>query len=267
MTTEIKPLAVITGGSSGIGFELGRQFAEHGYDLVIAAEDRGHLEEAAQALRGLGGQGSDVQVVAGDLATFEGVQALYDAVKQTGRPIDVLCVNAGVGVGGDFARETDLQAELKMIQLNVTSAVHLTKLVVKDMVARDQGRILFTSSVAGMMPGPREAVYAASKAFIRFFSAALDNELQDTNVVITALMPGPTETNFFHRAGLDDTKVGQSDMKSDPADVAKEAFQALMKGKDHVVAGAMNKVQTGMGALMPDSARTAMHGQMTKPAE
>lgn len=263
-----RPLAVVTGGSSGIGFELARQFAEHGYDLVIAAENQGHLVEAAQALRGLGeGGDGQVETVAADLSTFEGTQSLYDRVKSLGRPVDALAANAGVGVGGDFLRETDLREELRMIALNIDHVVHLVKLVGRDMVERGQGRILITSSIAGVLPGPREAVYSATKAFLLSFSEALQNELKDTGVTVTALQPGPTETNFFDRAGLEDTKVGQSDSKSDPADVAKQGFEAMMAGKVHVVAGAMNKVQTGMAALMPDKAKAAMHGQLTKPAD
>ncbi len=153
-----------------------------------------------------------------------------------------------------------------MIRLNVDHVVHLVKLVGRDMVRRGQGRILITSSVAGVMPGPREAVYAATKAFLLFFAEAVRNELKDTGVTVTALQPGPTETNFFPRAGLQETRAGQSDHKSDPADVAREGFEALMAGKDHVVAGAMNKLQTGMAALMPDKAKAAAHGELTKPA-
>jgi uncharacterized protein len=262
-----RPLAVVTGGSSGIGFELARQFAQNGYDVVIAAENQGHLVEAAQALRGLGeGGGSEAIPVQADLATFEGTRKLYERVQALGRPVEALAANAGVGVGGDFLRETDLDQELRMIRLNIDHVVHLTKLVGRDMLERGRGRILITSSVAGVLPGPREAVYAASKAFLLFFSQALRNELQDTGVTVTALQPGPTETSFFHRADLDDTKVGQSDKKSDPADVAREGFEALMAGKDHVVAGAMNKLQTGMAAVMPGKLKTAVHGGLTRPA-
>lgn len=268
MTSTSRPLAVVTGGSSGIGFELARQFAQNGYDVVIAAENQGHLVEAAQALRGLGeGGASEVTPIQADLSTFEGTQQLYEAVQALGRPVEALAANAGVGVGGDFLRETDLQDELKMIALNVNHVVHLTKRIGQDMLALGRGRILITSSVAGVLPGPREAVYAATKAFLLFFAEAIRNELQDTGVTVTALQPGPTETNFFHRADLDDTKVGQSDKKSDPADVAREGFEALMAGKDHVVAGAMNKLQTGLASVLPEKAKTAMHGSLTKPAQ
>ena len=193
MTT--RPFAVVTGASSGIGYELAKQFAEHGHDLLIASEDAG-IVEAQQALEALG---ITVQSVRGDLSTPEGVNELYDQIQLLGRAVDAIAMNAGIGVGGDFVRETDLETELTLIDLNVRSTVHLAKLVLQDRVERGEGRVLFTSSIAPVMPGPFEAVYAASKAFILSFSDALRNELKDTQVTLTALMPGPTETNFFHR--------------------------------------------------------------------
>ncbi|MGA0606701.1 SDR family NAD(P)-dependent oxidoreductase [Phenylobacterium sp. VNQ135] len=263
----LRPLAVVTGGSKGIGFELAREFAEHGYDLVICAEDVGVLGEAAQALSGLGPDaGSQVRTVSADLSTYEGVEQLAGELQALGRPIDVLAANAGVGVGGDFARETDLDDELHMIELNVSGQVHLIKRVVREMVERDRGQILITSSIAGVLPGPREAVYAATKAFLRSFGHALRNELSDTGVGVTVLMPGPTETEFFERAGLEDTRAGQMN-KDDPAMVAKAAFHALEHDRAQVVAGVKNKVQVGMAAAMPDTAKAAFHGEMTKPAK
>jgi short-subunit dehydrogenase len=265
--TGLRPLAVVTGGSKGIGFELAREFAEHGYDLVICAEDAGVLGEAAQSLSGLGPDGaSTVRTVSADLATYDGVEQLYGELQALGRPIDVLAANAGVGVGGDFARETDLDAELRMIELNVSGQVHLIKHVLRDMVERDRGQVLITSSIAGVLPGPREAVYAATKAFLRSFGHALRNELSDTGVGVTVLMPGPTETEFFERADLEDTRAGQM-KKDDPSMVAKAAFQALEHDRAQVVAGIKNKVQVGMAAAMPDTAKAAFHGELTKPAK
>ena len=263
----LRPLAVVTGGSKGIGFELARQFAEHGYDLVICAEDAGVLCEAAQSLSGLGPDGaSTVRTVSADLATFDGVEQLYGELQALGRPVDVLAANAGVGVGGDFARETDLDAELRMIELNVSGQVHVIKHVIRDMVERDRGQVLITSSIAGVLSGPREAVYAATKAFLRSFGHALRNELSDTGVGVTVLMPGPTETEFFERADLEDTRAGQM-KKDDPAAVAKAAFHALEHDRAQVVAGLQNKVQAGMAAAMPDTAKAAFHGELTKPAK
>ena len=197
--------AVVTGASSGIGLELAKQFAQHGFDLLIAAEDDG-IESAAEELRSLGAQVDSVRV---DLATYDGVEQLYARLSGSGRPLDAIAINAGVGVGGAFA-DNDLSDELNLIALNVTSVVHLAKRVVRDMIARNEGRILFTASIVAESPAPFEAVYAASKAFVLSFAEGLRNELKDTGITITALQPGATDTNFFHRAGMDDTKVAAS---------------------------------------------------------
>ena len=254
--------AVVTGASSGIGFELAKQFADHGYDLLVTAEDEG-IEEAAIALR-RDGQNQIVSVRA-DLATFDGVEQVYAAITGTGRAVDAIALNAGRGIGGDFTRDTDLADELNVIDVNITSTVHLAKRVLPDMVARDSGSVLFTSSIASMMPGTHQAVYNASNSFVQSFAAALRNELKDTNVSITALMPGPTDTNFFDRAEMHDTRVGSSS-KDDPAVVAKQGFEALMKGKEKVVAGSVKtKVQGAASKVMPDSAKAQMHRKMAEP--
>jgi short-subunit dehydrogenase len=258
---NLQPLAVVTGGSNGIGFELAKQFAEHNYDLLIAAEDQGHLSEAAQALKQAGA--TQVETCAVDLATKEGVDKLYQSIQQLGRPVDVLCVNAGVGLGGAFV-DTDLDREIRMINLNVTGSVHLTKLVLKDMVQRDRGKLLFTSSIAATMPDPFEAVYGGTKVFLRFFGEALRNELKDTGVGVTVLMPSVTDTNFFHRADMDDTKAGTM-KKDDPADVAKAAFEGLMADKDKVIPKAKNKLMGGMAELMPDTAAAESHRKLSEP--
>jgi len=203
-------LAVITGASSGIGLELAKVFAEHGFDLLVTAEsDR--LDAAAEELRQTGAR---VNAVRADLSTREGVDGLWRAIQGVGRPADVVCINAGIGSGGPFV-ETDLDRELRLVQLNVASVVHLAKHVVRDMHARNDGKILFTSSIAAEGPAPFEAVYAASKAFVQSFAEALRNELKETNVVVTALQPGATDTDFFARADMLDTKVGAGP-KSDP---------------------------------------------------
>jgi uncharacterized protein len=248
--TSTRPLAVVTGASSGIGYELAKQFAENGFDLLIVSQSE-RITDAARSLEGLG---ANIESVQADLASYDGVEKLYGTIRSSGREVDAIAINAGVGVGGDFA-DTDLESELKLIRLNVISPVHLTKRVVKDMLEQGRGRILFTSSIAGTMPAPFEAVYGASKAFLSSFAQAIRNELKDTGVTITALMPGATETDFFHRAGLDDTKLGVSE-KDDPAEVARDGFEALMAGKDHVVAGSFkNKLQAAGGHLMPDPSR------------
>lgn len=191
-----RPLAVVTGASSGIGYELALQFAQNGFDLLVTATGSS-INQVAQDFEALGAK---VETIQADLATYDGVEALYSQIKATGRPVEAIAINAGVGVGGEFAQETDLKDELNLINLNVVSSVHLAKRVVKDMVERGQGRILFTSSIAAIMPGPFEAVYAASKAFIHSFAEAIRNELKEKGVSVTSLMPGPTDTNFFHRA-------------------------------------------------------------------
>ncbi|WP_088893939.1 SDR family NAD(P)-dependent oxidoreductase [Leptolyngbya ohadii] len=256
-----RPLAVVTGASNGIGYELAKQFAQHGFDLVVTATGSS-LEAAAQDFRQLG---ASVETIEADLANYDGVESLYAKIKSTGRPVEAIAINAGVGVGGEFARETSLEDELNLINLNVVSTVHLAKRVVKDMVEQGKGRILFSSSIASIMPGPFEAVYAASKAFTHSFAEAIRNELSDTGVTVTSLMPGPTDTNFFHRAGMDDTKAG-SGKKDDPAEVAKQGFEALMQGKDAIVAGSlMNKLQAGAMKLVPDTISSAMHRQLAEP--
>jgi short-subunit dehydrogenase len=257
-----RPLALITGASSGIGYELAKVFAKEGYDLLVTAEDDG-ITRITPELEDLGVQ---VECVLADLATYEGVEDLYGALKKLSRPLDSIAINAGVGVGGEFANETALEDELNLIQLNVTSSVHLAKRVVKDMVAQRHGRILFTSSIAATMPAPFEAVYGASKAFLLSFSEALRNELKDSGITVTALMPGPTETNFFHRAGMDDTKVGQKE-KDDPAQVARQGYEALMAGKDHVVAGSMtNWLHAAAAKILPETVKASAHRRLSEKA-
>jgi uncharacterized protein len=260
MENSTGQLAVVTGASSGIGLELAKLFATNGYDLVIVAEDEG-IEAAADQLRSIGPM---VEPIQADLATQDGVEELWNRVQEMGRPVDAIAINAGVGVGGPFL-ETDLDEEINLINLNVTGAVHLAKRVVQHMSERREGKILFTSSIAADMPAPFEAVYGASKAFLLSFSEALRNELKDTNITVTALQPGPTDTNFFDRAGMQDTKVG-ADKKDDPADVARDGFEALMAGKDKVVAGSFkNVVQSKMARVTPDTMTAEMHRKLSEP--
>jgi short-subunit dehydrogenase len=253
--------AVVTGASSGIGLELAKEFARHGFDLLIVS-DSSKIEEAAALL---GDMGVNVESFQSDLASYDGVEKLYSKIQQAGRPVDAIAINAGVGVSGDFTRGTNLEAELNLIRLNVISPVHLAKRVLRDMVDRHSGRVLFTSSIAGTMPAPFEAVYGASKAFLTSFAQAIRNELKDTGVTITVLMPGATETNFFHRAGMEDTKLGSSE-KDDPAEVAHDGYEALMAGEDHVVAGSFkNKVQALAGHTLPDPTVAELHRKQSEP--
>jgi short-subunit dehydrogenase len=255
--------AVVTGASSGIGYHLARVFAENEYDLLVTSGS----EKIEDVLSDLDSFGVRVQRVQADLATYEGVEKLWAAIESTGRPVDAIAINAGVGVGGDFARETDLQEELSLIQLNVTSTVHLTKRVLQQMVPRNEGKILITSSIAGTMPTPLEAVYGASKAFGLSFVQSLRHELEDTGITITALQPGPTDTNFFHRAGMDNTEVGQQGKyTNDPAEVARQGYEALMEGKDHIYASSLKtKLQGELGKFIPESVKATQHKKMSEP--
>jgi short-subunit dehydrogenase len=260
MTDYRHAFALVTGASSGIGAELARQFADHGYDLLITAEDD-RLETVAAQLRRAG---ANVQTAQADLRTFDGVEQLYEAVAATGRPIDAVALNAGVGQGGAFV-ETDLIDELEIIAVNVTSTVHLAKRLLPAMVNRQAGKILITSSIASTMPGSFQAVYNASKSFLQSFAEALQNELKDTGVTVTSLMPGPTDTDFFRRADMLDTSVGQN-KKDDPALVARQGFDALMAGKHKVVAGSLKtKMQGVANRVLPDRAKASAHRQMAEP--
>ena len=256
-----RPLALVTGASSGIGLELARQFATHGFDLVIAAEDA----ELVTAARELEQEGGRVEAVKADLATPEGVEELHRRVQAGGRPLAAAALNAGVGQNGPFA-ETELESELRIVDLNVRSTVHLAKYVVREMVARGEGRILFTSSIASAMPGSNEAVYNASKSFVQSFALALRSELKDSGVTVTSLMPGPTETEFMDRADMRDTPMGATSMKDDALDVARQGFEGLMAGKERVEAASlMSKLQGRASRFLPDSAKAALHKKMAQP--
>jgi uncharacterized protein len=253
--------AVITGASSGIGFELAKQFAMNGFNVLVTAEDPG-IAEAAQSFKQYG---IDVDHLQADLTKPEEVEKLYVRIKQVARPLEAVAINAGVGVGGASFDKTDLKKELSMLQLNVVSVVHLTKLVLKDMLLAGHGRILFTSSVAAFMPGPYESVYSGTKAFVQSFAEGLRAENKDKGIIITALQPGPTETNFFHRADMDDTKIAQS-KKDDPEQVAEQGFKALMEGEDSIIAGSFkNKVQANLAKISPQQVAAKMHERLTKP--
>lgn len=264
MDEPARPWVLVTGGSSGIGFELARTFAEAGHNVLIAAYDIEKLEQAAELLRERVPE-AEIDTAAADLASEEGVYALHREAMRKGRRIETLCANAGVGSGGGDFSETDLSKELELIDLNVRGQVQLTKLVLRDMLEAGGGRILITSSIAGIMPGPFEAVYAASKAFIRSFGEALRNELAEKNIGVTVFMPGPTDTDFFSRAGMADTPAGQF-AKDDPAQVAEQAFAALMADKHAVVTGSLKtRLQGQVAKMLSDPARASIHRKQTEP--
>src|SRR4051812_15517540 len=262
MTSADKPLAVVTGASSGIGLELAKQFADNGFDLVIAAEDA----ELAGAASELQGMGADVEAVQVDLATPDGVEQLAARVNAAGRPVQALALNAGRGEGGEFVRGSRLADELEIVDLNCRSTVHLAKLLLPGMVDRREGRVLITSSIASTMPGTYQAVYNASKSFTQAFALAIREELADTGVTVTSLMPGPTDTEFFDEGHLLDTKVGASDRKDDPEDVARDGFEALMAGKERVVSHSLSTKLQGRGSrFMPDRMKAKLHAGMAEP--
>lgn len=254
MASNTRPFAIVTGASSGIGYELAKLCAENGYDLAVAA-DEPIINEAAQAFRALG---VTVEAVEADLATLEGVDKLYAATKW--RPVEVLLANAGHGLGHGFL-DQNFDEVRHVIDTNITGTVYLIQKVGRDMRTRGRGRILITGSIAGFMPGSFQAIYNGSKAFIDSFSFALRNELKDTGVTVTCLMPSATETEFFERADMLDTKVGHQE-KDDPGKVARDGFDAMMRGDDDVVSGWKNKLQTTLANVTPARVLAEQHRKM-----
>ncbi len=251
-----RPFAIVTGASSGIGLALAREAATRGYDLLIAADRP--LNEQADSLRALG---AEVDAVEADLATREGVEALYARAKD--RQVDALLANAGHGLGRGFLDQEFAEVQ-HVINTNVTGTLDLIQKIGRQMRRQARGRILIVGSIAGYMPGTFQAVYNGTKAFIDSFSYALRNELKDTGVTVTCLMPGATETDFFERADLMDTKVGTEE-KADPADVAKSGFDAMEKGEGGVIAGISNKIRAALANIMPDSMLAEQHRKMAEP--
>jgi short-subunit dehydrogenase len=253
-------LALVTGASSGIGFELAKLFADDGYDLVVAADD----DAIHAAKEKLSGNGVTVRAVQVDLRQPKEVERLYDAATENGRRLDAAALNAGIGGAGPFV-DRDLTEDLAIIDLNVRSTTHLAKLVLRDMASHGTGKVLFTSSVAATMPGSLQTIYNASKAYIQSFAQALQDELRDTGVVVTSLMPGPTETNFFNRAGMDNTVVGRMP-KDDPGKVAKQGYDALLRGDRKVVAESALSKAMGLGnRFLPDSVKAVASRLISVP--
>ena len=258
MATDTKPFAIVTGASTGIGYELAKKCLENGFDVLIAADEPA-IEEAATRLRSTGGT---VDAVQADLSGSEGVETLYAATK--GRPVAALLANAGRGLGHGFL-DQDVDAWRNVIDTNCTGTLLLLHKVGRDMRAAKAGRVLITGSIAAFIPGTYQAVYNASKAFLDSFSFALRHELADTGVTVTCLMPGATETDFFERAEMMDTKVGQA-KKDDPAMVADVGFKAMMKGEGDVVAGWHNKLQAAIAHVAPAGLLAEAHRKMAEPA-
>lgn len=254
-----KGLAIVTGASTGIGYELAKYAAQQGYDLVIAA-DEPQIQEAALKLKEFGVKVEAMQV---DLATQDGVRRFAAGISALGRPVDLLMANAGRGLGDSFLDE-DLQQALRVVDTNVTGTIALVHDIGNRMKTRGQGRILLTGSIAGFAPGSFQAVYNATKAFINSFSFALREELKETGVTVTCLMPGATETDFFERADMLDTPIAQS-KKDDPAFVAKVGFEAMMDGEGDVVAGWKNKLMSAVANVTPSGMLANQHRKMAEP--
>jgi short-subunit dehydrogenase len=252
-----RPLAVVTGASAGIGYELAKQCASNGFDLIVAADEAAIMT----VTRDFEVLGAKIEAVEADLATMEGVDELLDAID--GRPVDALLANAGRGLGKGFL-DQDFDDIRHVIDTNITGTVYLIYEVGRAMRSRGRGRILITGSIAGFMPGTFQAVYNASKAFLDSFSFALRAELKDTGVTVTCLMPGATETDFFERADMLDTKIG-TQKKDDPADVAKQGFEAMMKGEGDVVTGWHNKLRSAISLLLPSGAGAELHRREAAP--
>jgi short-subunit dehydrogenase len=256
--------ALITGGTSGIGYELAKLFAKDGYDLVIVARHQQDLDKTAAEFE----KEFKVKVttIAKDLFNSENAFRVYEEVKAKGIEVDVLVNDAGHGLYGQFL-ETDLRMELSIIQLNVSSLVVLTKLFGQDMANKGEGKILNLSSIASKSPGPWQSVYHGTKAFVQSFSEAIRYEMKDKGIGVTALLPGATGTDFFRKAHMEASKIVQEEEMADPADVAKDGYEALMNDEDMVVSGFKNKVQVGMSGITPDEKLATKMAKQQEPAK
>ncbi|PKR89820.1 oxidoreductase [Pleomorphomonas diazotrophica] len=252
-------IAVITGASTGIGLELTRCAAADGYDLVIAADEPA-IHEAADLL---GEHGVNIRAVEADLSTPEGIARLIDVIDADGRPVELLMANAGRGLGHAFLDQSfdDIR---RVVDTNIMGTLDLVHRVGRQMREQRYGRILFTGSIAGYIPGAFQAVYNATKAFVDSFAYALREELSDTGVRVTVLMPGPTETEFFERADLMDTKMAQAE-KDDAGYVARAGYRAMMNGEADIVTGWSNKLQTAMASFMSPESLARGHRKLAEP--
>ncbi|WP_423146169.1 SDR family NAD(P)-dependent oxidoreductase [Rubrolithibacter danxiaensis] len=263
MTTN-KNYALITGATSGIGYELAKLFAREKYNLIIVARSEEELQKTAQELK----QQYAVEIVsiAKDLFLREAPFELYDEVKAQGIQVDILVNDAGQGEYGKFA-ETDINRELDIIQLNIGAYVVLAKCFLKEMIARNEGKILNVGSIAGEIPGPWQSVYHGTKAFVNSWTEAIRNEVKDYNITITCLLPGATDTDFFNKADMENSKIVQEGKLDNPAKVAQDGYDALMSGKGSVISGFKNKMQVGMGKVLPDSIVAEQTNKQQAPAD
>jgi short-subunit dehydrogenase len=260
MDTE-RPLALVTGASAGIGRAIAQELAARGFDLVVAADDAA-IHDAAQRLRA---SGATVAALRLDLADAESVERLWGAVMDEGRPLAAAVLNAGIGTGGAFAEDIDLEDDLRVVDLNVRSTVQLAKHVAHDMALRGEGRMLFTSSIAVGLPGTYQATYNASKAFVESFALALRHELHDKGVSVTVLLPGPTDTTFFARNAMDDTRIATGP-KDAPEDVARAGVESMLSGAERVVASSwLTKMQHLGMRLLPAGVKAEIGRVMARP--
>jgi short-subunit dehydrogenase len=264
MAVNDRKTALVTGASSGIGYELAKCFAQDGHDVILVARSEDELNRIAENFQQQ--YGICATVIAKDLFDPDAAWELYDEVSSMGIEINYLVNDAGQGVYGKFV-ETDLERELEIIQLNVCSLVVLTKLFLRNMVARNEGRILQLASLVSRNAAPWSAVYAGTKAFVYNFTQSVIEELKGTNVTMTALRPGATDTDFFRKEGGEMATVVQ-DGKLDPADkVAREGYDAMMRGDDSVVTGGKNKVMDTLGNVMPDTMIAKQSAKQHEPAD
>lgn len=245
--TNRNKYALITGGTSGIGYELARNFARDGYNLILVARNAELLQKTTDELKQQ--FGVEITPLAEDLFENEAAERIYNKTKEMGIEVDVLVNNAGQGEWGPFV-ETELQRDLDIVQLNICSLIALTKFFLRDMVQRNEGKILQLGSEAGTTPAPYFSTYAATKAFVISFSVALSDELRDSNITITVLLPGATDTDFFHKAGQEDTVTYREKDLMSPEEVAKDGYEALMKGESKIISGAKTKMHVFMSDLL-----------------
>lgn len=259
-----KNYALITGATEGIGYELAKLFAEDGYNLVIVAR---HIDELKKRTAELSQHNVDVIAIAKDLFNRDDAFALCEEIQSRNIQIDVLVNNAGQGVYGLF-KDTEVERELEIVDLNIASTIILTKHFAKQMIARNYGKILNLASIASKTPGPWQSVYHGTKAFVYSFSEAIRYELKDYNITVTALLPGATDTDFFNKADMQQSAIVQDKSSlADPADVAKDGYEALMSGKDKIISGFKNKAMIGLSNILPDTAVASMMDKQQKPAD
>ncbi|GAB4029957.1 SDR family NAD(P)-dependent oxidoreductase [Spirosoma gilvum] len=264
MRTQQHHYALITGATSGIGYELAKLFANDQYNLVIVARSQSELDQTATELSQQ--YGIEVIPIAKDLFKREAPFEVYQEIKARGIQIDALVNDAGQGQYGEFV-DTDLNRELDIIQLNIGAYVAFTKFYLQEMVARNDGKILNVASIASKLPGPLQSVYHATKAFVLSFTEAIRNEVKETNVIITALLPGPTDTDFFRKAEMENAKIVKEGSLDDPAKVAKDGYEALLANEEKVVSGFKNKVQVAASNIIPDSMITENLHKQSEPSD